>query len=249
MAISNTVVKKSMLRYNQRRKSYFNAARGQVNSMAYEKLLNEIYAAVSLKYLWKEYRPFFVKNESPDWVNEAMDFGLEVSQALLPDDGQEESFIERYLGCLKEELPPQAIEKYGDRLNFYNGRFWAILPDKAIQQDYLSKAKYRFDRKLEKLNTNYVHKHYNGLYLFLHPAENNNIDAGALFEYMRFTQENCSRRFDWVFLNCVKTIYVCNYIDNSVEPIILPKNAENFLNTEAEYLRYCHDWEDGRALD
>ena len=152
MAISNTVVKKSMLRYNQRRKSYFNAARGQVNSMAYEKLLNEIYAAVSLKYLWKEYRPFFVKNESPDWVNEAMDFGLEVSQALLPDDGQEESFIERYLGCLKEELPPQAIEKYGDRLNFYNGRFWAILPDKAIQQDYLSKAKYRFDRKLEKLN-------------------------------------------------------------------------------------------------
>lgn len=249
MAISNTVVKKSMLRYNQRRKSYFNAARGQVNSMAYEKLLNEIYAAVSLKYLWKEYRPFFVKNESPDWVNEAMDFGLEVSQALLPDDGQEESFIERYLGCLKEELPPQAIEKYGDRLNFYNGRFWAILPDKAIQQDYLSKAKYRFDRKLEKLNTNYVHKHYNGLYLFLHPAENNNIDAGALFEYMRFTQENCTRRFDWVFLNCVKTIYVCNYIDNSVEPIILPKNAENFLNTEAEYLRYCHDWEDGRALD
>ena len=55
--------------------------------MAYEKLLNEIYAAVSLKYLWKEYRPGFIKSESPDWINETMDFGLEVSQALLPDDG------------------------------------------------------------------------------------------------------------------------------------------------------------------
>ena len=130
--------------------------------MAYEKLLNEIYAAVSLKYLWKEYRPCFIKSESPDWINETMNFGLEVSQALLPDDGQEESFIEQYLGCLKEELPPQAFEKYGDRLNFYNGRFWAILPDRAVQQDYLSKAKYRFDRKLEKLNTNYVQKRYNG---------------------------------------------------------------------------------------
>ena len=39
------------------------------------------------------------------------------------------------------------------------------------------------------------------------------------------------------FLNCVKTIYVCNYENNTIEPIVLPPNAENFLNTEAEYLR------------
>ena len=202
--------------------------------MAYEKLLNEIYAAVSLKYLWKEYQPYFIKSESPDWINETMDFGLEVSQALLPDDGQEESFIEQYLGCLKEELPPQAFEKYGDRLNFYNGRFWAILPDCAVHQDYLFKAKYRFDRKLEKLNTNYMHRRYNGLYLFLHPTDENDIDAGALFEYMRLTQETREKRFDWVFLNCVKTIYVCDYRTDTIEPIRLPQNAESFLSTEAE---------------
>lgn len=217
--------------------------------MAYEKLLNEIYAAVSLKYLWKEYQPYFIKSESPDWINDTMDFGLEVSQALLPYDGQEERFIEKYLGCLKEELPPQAFEKYGERLNFYNGRFWAILPDRRVHQDYLSKAKYRFDRKLEKLNTNYIHKKYNGLYLFLHPADENDIDAGALFEYMRLTQENEKERFDRVFLNCVKTIYVCNYTANTIEPIVLPPNAEKFLNMEAEHLRYCRDWENGTALD
>ena len=44
-------------------------AEGRVNVMAYEKLLNEIYAAVSLKYLWKEYQPYFVKSESPDLIN------------------------------------------------------------------------------------------------------------------------------------------------------------------------------------
>ena len=217
--------------------------------MAYEKLLNEIYAAVSLKYLWKEYQPYFIKSESPDWINETMDFGLEVSQALLPDDGQEESFIEQYLGCLKEDLPPQAFEKYGERLNFYNGRFWPILTDRAVHQDYLSKAKYRFDTKLDKLKTNYVDKRYNGLYLFLHPTDENDIDAGALFEYMRLTQETREKRFDWVFLNCVKTIYVCDYRTDTIEPIRLPQNAESFLSTEAEYLRYCHDWEDGMVLD
>ena len=217
--------------------------------MAYEKLLNEIYAAVSLKYLWKEYRPYFIKSESPDWINESMDLGLEVSQALLPHDGQEESFIEKYLGCLKEELPPVAFEKYGERLNFYNGRFWAILPQQDVEQDYLSKAKYRFDRKLEKLNTNYVEKKYNGLYLFLHPSDETDIDAEALFAYMRQRQEKTEKCFDWVFLNCQKTIYVCDFALNTIEPIVLPKNAENFLNLEAEYLRYCHEWVDGMALD
>lgn len=217
--------------------------------MAYEKMLNEIYAAVSLKYLWKEYKPYFMKSESPDWINETMDFGLEVSQALLPDDGQEEDFIEKYLGCLKEELPAVAFEKYGGRLNFYNGRFWAILPDKDVKQDYLSKAKFRFERKLEKLNTNYVRMKYNGLYLFLHPTDENDIDAGALFEYMRYTQSRQKHHFDWVFLNCVKKIYVCDYRHNTIEPILLPKNAETFLNTEAEYLRYSHEWKDGMQLD
>ena len=205
--------------------------------MAYEKLLNEIYAAVSLKYLWPEYRPYFVKSESPDWINETMEQGLEVSQALLPDDGQEESFIEHFLGCRREELPPLALEKYGERLHFYNDRFWAILPDPQVKQDYVAKAKYRFDRKLEKLNSNYQDIRHNGLYLFLHPNRESDVDAGQLFEYMGQRQKNEKRRFDWVFLNCVQKIYVCNYIENRVESIPLPQNAERFLASEAEYLR------------
>ena len=217
--------------------------------MAYEKLLNEIYAAVSLKYLWAEYKPVFIKSESPDWINETMDFGLEVSQALMPDDGKTESFIEQYLGCRKEELPESAIERYGDRLYFYNGRFWAVLPDPELEQDYMKKAEYRFDRKLEKLNANYKNKRYNGLYLFLHPTDETTIDAQSLFEYMEQRQKNEKVQFDWVFLNCSKVIYVCNYIAGTLEPIVLPENAENFLNTEAEYLRYLKEWGEGVALD
>ncbi len=217
--------------------------------MAYEKLLNEIYAVISLKYLWKEYQPSFVKSESPDWINENMDLGLEVSQALLPDDGQTESFIEQYLGCRQEELPVAALQRYGDRLHFYNGRFWAVLPDSNMHQDYISKAKYRFDRKLEKLNTNYQHRRYNGLYLFLHPVDESDIDAGQLYEYMRRTQEGRGRRFSWVFLNCGKVIYVCDYRVNGIEPIKLPRNAENFLNVEAERLRQSVEWRDGASVD
>ncbi|MDE7323991.1 MAG: hypothetical protein K2N73_15020 [Lachnospiraceae bacterium] len=217
--------------------------------MAYEKLLNEIYAVVSLKYLWREYQPSFIKSESPDWINETMDLGLEVSQALLPDDGQTKSFIDQYLGCLKEELPPAAIERYGERLNFYNGRFWAVLPDDMENQNYLFKAKYRFDKKLEKLNTSYQQRRHNGLYLFLHPSGGSDIDTRDLFEYMGARQKHCAQHFDWVFLNCEKVIYVCNYMEGTIESIVLPQNSADFLNTEAEYLRYCRDWADGVPLD
>lgn len=217
--------------------------------MTYEKLLNEIYAVVSLKYLWREYKPTFIKSESPDWINETMNMGLEVSQALLPDDGQTKNFIEQYLGCMKEELPPAAMERYGERLNFYNGRFWAVLPDDMEHQDYLFKAKYRFDKKLGKLNTSYQQKRHNGLYLYLHPSDESDIDVQHLFEYMEEQQRHKEQHFDWVFLNCRKVIHICNYIDNTTEQIILPQNAADFLNTESEYLRYCGKWENGVSLD
>lgn len=217
--------------------------------MAYEKLLNEIYAAVSLKYLWAEYQPSFVKCESPDWINETMDLGLEVSQALMPSDGQTESFIEQYLGCLKEELPSSALERYGERLHFYNGRFWAVLPEAEEEQDYLQKAVYRFRSKLEKLNTNYQNRRYNGLYLFLHPQEGDVVDVKPIYEEMKRQQESAAVRFDYVFLNCIKTIYICNYLKDELETIQLPQNAAEFLNTESEYLRYLGKWEDGASLD
>ncbi len=211
--------------------------------MAYEKLLNEIYAAISLEYLWPEYRSGFVKSESPDWINETMDFGLEVSQALLPDDGQMASFIEKYLGRRKEDLPESAFERYGERLHFYNGRFWAILPDETREQDYFFKAKYRFDRKLEKLNKNYRRCKKNGLYLFLHPKEGTTVDAESLFAYMKHRQEKEGVHFDWVFLNCIHVIYVCDFGKDSVEELLLPQNAEVFLAAEAERLRQDDCWQ------
>ena len=66
--------------------------------MAFEKLFNELYAVVMLKYFWKPYVADFIKEESPDWVSHTLDLGMEVSQALLQQDGEAQKFIELYLG-------------------------------------------------------------------------------------------------------------------------------------------------------
>lgn len=217
--------------------------------MAYEKLYNEIYAIVSLKYLWKEYKVGFVKNESPDWINEEMNLGLEVTQALLPDDGKTESFIDKYLGCLKEELPIAAIEFYGDRLHFYNGRFWAVLDDEREPQDYLLKVQFRFDRKLEKLNINYARMKNNGIYIYVHPAKNEKVDAKKLYHYMKKEQSKKKYGFKWVFLNCIDKIYVFDFEEDSIERIDLPANAESLFNNETEKLRHSCLWKDGTRLE
>lgn len=216
--------------------------------MAYEKLYNEIYAIISLKYLWKEYKPCFVKSESPDWINKEMDLGLEVTQALLPDDGKTESFIDKYLGCRKEELPYAALEFYGDRLHFYNGRFWAVLDSEREPQDYLLKVQYRFDRKLEKLNINYAHMANNGIYIYVHPAKNEKVDAKKLFHYMKKEQAKMEHGFKWVFLNCIDKIYVFDFEKDSIERIDLPSNAETLFNNETEKLRHSCPWKDGTSL-
>lgn len=216
--------------------------------MAYEKLYNEIYAIVSLKYLWKEYKAHFIKSESPDWINDNMKLGLEITQALLPDDGKTESFIEKYLGCLKEELPMAALEFYGDRLYFYNDRFWAVLNDERQPQDYIEKVKFRFDKKLEKLNINYHHMENNGIYIYVHPAKDEKVDAKKLYHYFHKEQMNKKVSFKWVFLNCIDSIYILNFEQETIEKIEIPEKATYLFDTETEKLRHSCSWEDGSCL-
>lgn len=216
--------------------------------MAYEKLLNEIYAALSLEYIWPEYRPAFEKSESPDWVNQNMELGLEVSQALMPEDGQTERFLEEYLGRPREEIPQADLDRYGDRLHFYNGRFWAVLPRENEPYSDFEKAAYRFEKKLEKLNTNYQKMKYNGLYLFLHPAGEEGPDLGALFQWMKERQSRERVRFDWVFALCRNRLTVFDFARNRMEVYRISAQGESFLNQEAERLRNAGRWKDGTSL-
>jgi len=62
--------------------------------MTFEKYYNEIYAVVLLKYFWKDYADDFYKAESPDWVSPSLGLGMEVSQALLQQDGEAKKFID-----------------------------------------------------------------------------------------------------------------------------------------------------------
>ena len=214
--------------------------------MAYEKLFNEIYSVVVLKYFWPEYVPGFVKWESPDWLNREMDFGMEVSQALLPYDGQSESFLEHYLGREAAEIPENALEKYAGRLYFYNGRLWALLDDDN-PISYQEKVLYRFGKKLEKLNTNYTHCACNALFLYAH-AQPDKAEVRRMMAAMAEQQAEKPYQFQKVFLDCTSSVYVLNFETNQAEAILIPEKARPFMEMETEALRHQIGWADGTAF-
>lgn len=204
--------------------------------MAYEKLLNEIYAITALKYFWLGYRKGFIKWESPDWFHREADIGIEVSQALLPKDGQEENFIETYLGKHRKDIPEDAARRYGDRLYFYNDRLWALLDDGTSAISCEEKILTRFKSKLLKLNTNYHHCKTNALYLFAH-EELTEGEVREINEKLIATQKPAEYRFDLLFLDCKSTLYIADLNQNKMEAILIPQKAQRFLDEKTEALR------------
>lgn len=215
--------------------------------MAYEKLYNEIYAIIVLKYFWKDYKPGYIKWESPDWLNRKESTGIEVSQALLPYDGQAENFIEHFLGRPKEEIPEAAFQKYGERLYFYNNRLWALLSDENDPNDYKVKVLTRFRRKLDKLNTNYLPCGFCALYLYAH-AEPTGKEIEALLAQMTKEQNRRKSQFEMVFLDCGNRIYLLDFIKNSARKIPIPEKAQAFIAAETEELYQAVDWDKGAAF-
>lgn len=213
----------------------------------FEKLYNEIFAILSLKYFWRDYSDGFVKGESPDWYNKTASVGIEITQAIMQEDGEAQSVVNQYLGKLREEIPGDVLSRYSGRTYFYNDRLWAILPE-AGKEDTLTaceKALYRFNKKLERLNSNYTHFRLNALYLYLHESGQGDREIAELIGKMKEAQQHSERKFKTVFLNCVNALRVADLEDVTWETVHIPADALAFMRSRAELLRHGDSWKDG----
>lgn len=216
--------------------------------MAYEKLYNEIYAIAALKYLWRGYRPGFEKSESPDWLNRSASFGLEVSQALLPYDGQAERFLESYLGRPSSEIPPEERARYEGRLYFYNDRLWALESDPLDRRSYQEKVLFRFSRKLEKLNRNFAVCRTNALYLYAHALPESSAELEPVISAMAFAQQSQPNRFHLIFLDCDSSIFVLEPQRGKISEIPVAAKAGAFLAERTELARASGRYENDSEI-
>ena len=213
----------------------------------FEKLYNEIFAILSLKYFWRDYSDGYIKGESPDWYNPETSVGIEITQAIMQEDGEAQSVVNQYLGRQKAEIPEDVLLRYSGRTYFYNDRLWAIMPEAGKEERLTAceKALYRFNKKLERLNSNYTRFDTNGLYLYLHESNITDEDMRCFIQKVKEAQQSSERRFDIAFLNCVNTLRVANLKENSWETVHVPSDALAFMRNSAEQLRHGVEWKDG----
>jgi len=213
----------------------------------FEKLYNEIFAMLSLKYFWRDYSDGYKKGESPDWYNPKASVGIEITQAIMQEDGEAQSVVNQYLGKLKVEIPEDVQLRYSGRMYFYNDRLWAIMPEagKAEKLTACEKALYRFGKKLERLNSNYTEFNTNALYLYLHESSVTDDETACFIKAADEIQKNCAKKFDTAFLNCVNALRVVDMKSGSYETVHIPQDALAFMRSMAEQLRHGMEWKDG----
>ncbi len=218
-----------------------------ITMVEFEKLYNEIFAILSLKYFWRDYCDGYAKGESPDWYNEKASVGIEITQAIMQEDGEAQSVVNQYLGRLKSEIPEDILLRYAGRTYFYNDRLWAIMPEEGAEDKLTAceKAAYRFGKKLERLNSNYTGFDTNALYLYLHESDIGDAEIADFICRAEELQHSCGRKFDMVFLNCVNAMQVIDLHDGTWETVHIPADALAFMRTEAEQLRNSREWPNG----
>ena len=218
-----------------------------ITMIEFEKLYNEIFAILSLKYFWRDYSDGYKKGESPDWYNTEGSVGIEVTQAIMQEDGEAQSVVNQYLGRKQEEIPQDILQRYVGRTYFYNDRLWAIMPEAGREETLTAceKALYRFGKKLERLNTNYTEFCTNALYLYLHESSVTDEKTALFIRAAEEKQRTYAKKFDVVFLNCVNELRVADMKSGSWETVHIPQDALAFMRSMAEQLRHSMEWKDG----
>ena len=177
----------------------------------------EQYACLSLIYCYDKRLSLLQDGEEPDWQSAELDIGMEVTEALEPDDGRKRSVINRYFG---KGLSGQFIkEQFKEKHPEYNPQLKVVDNVAYFSDCYDMKLKIQqvcsaIAVKTAKLNSHYAKFAQNWLYIFA-PSLFSESDLPEVLQTYRESTAQSPLTFDKVFLNASNSIFVLN--PNGVE--------------------------------
>ncbi len=155
----------------------------------YSKNYFEKYAAISLSSMYQIDINLILQSDCPDLQILSKNIGIEVTQALTPEEAVEDK--KKQLYCHIDTNPFNSFEEDKDFLK------WKI-------QDALNRK--------EKKAKHYKVFHTNALYIFTHCYNFNEEDILSCFEDYSF--ENSFYQF--IYLNCVQNVYCLSLCDKKI---------------------------------
>lgn len=172
----------------------------------------EQYACLSLIYCYDKRLSLLEDGEEPDWQSTELDIGMEVTEALEPDDGRKRSVVNQYFG---KGLPGQFIkEQFREKHPEYDSQL-KVLDNVACFYDFYDmKSKIQqvcsaITEKTAKLNRHYSKFSQNWLYIFV-PSLFLESDLPEILQTYYESTAHSPITFDKVFLNALNSIFVLN---------------------------------------
>ena len=204
--------------------------------MIYGKEYFETYALLSLVYCYDPQLSALIAgdNEAPDWQSEALDVGIEVTQALTPQEGENRFFLSEFFGedwdgdgQVHEHLrctTGEALRDYEDSLMCIR----AFYESRSSRENVVDAV----HEKLRKLNHHYKLFRRNWLYVFSDSALMNGDDLQFIGEGYRALCRQMDLCFGKVFINVIDALVVLRP-DGQWESYPVPKETQRKLHWES----------------
>lgn len=162
------------------------------------------------------------KKESPDFQNEKLDVGIEVTRAISTEDGQALNTINEYFGknlsgkFIKNEINAKYYGKFKYKIETFDDDT-AYYREDYNKENKKNEIEIAIKSKLNKLNNKYKIFKTNCLYVFGGTCL---IEKDILESVMTDIQKiNLKNKFDIIFVNAVDMLYIMNFNENSIKEI------------------------------
>ena len=153
----------------------------QKNKNKYTKRYYEQYALFALAECYEGFcLNKFKKEESPDWISEELNIGIEVVRAISKEEGEETSILQTFFGKGNngQDIKLEVIRRYEnterkcliDDIKLYNNIAY-VTKDISFNSDFRNKKidtiRAKILNKTKKLNYNYTKCSKNWLFVFV----------------------------------------------------------------------------------
>lgn len=201
----------------------------------------EILALLSLRYLWDDYVPHFIKGEKPDWHNKVDSIGLEVSRAISKKAGRIEHFNSMYLGKQADQIPIKDQIQFEGLSFVKDGRLIATADAKGLSdtRSYFDELIKRYEDKLGKFS-NYSKFRTNCFFFFLSFVPND-FDLSQILSSMRTIDHENRESVDLIFILTQMQLYVVDKRMFIKQAFLVPPDLMTRMIREAKLISSDHD--------
>lgn len=189
----------------------------------------EYYAKITLVDYYIFEKDSLIVRDKPDLQSERLDYGIEVTQAILKTEARCND-----LKCAVR-LSLSEYESIDEEISASEKSFYeALRAGESLKNIRIDLICDRIADKLEKLNHNYRIFSTNALYVFAETARLEENDFETIITYIRAAHTEYAVGYDVYFLNCINKLCIYDVHQDRIDSIRIPTSDLRGLKMRAK---------------